>query len=294
MIEQTKSCSWVVVEEKPNPSVIKDEGFRMRIAESHGPWRIRHMSCSVDLLLIPSGDFEMGESYDDWEVAELPMLRQWSKPADFYQCERPRHRVKIARPFYIGETAVTQAQWCAVLGANANPSANPKCDASPVDQVKYQNGSDFAQKLGCRLPTEAEWEFACRAGVQGRHYGVPGIDLNEIAWHAGNSKSGDSKSTHPVKEKLPNALGLYDMLGNVWEWCADWSDPKYFQQCTDKGCIVDPAGPQSGTKRIVRGGSFRIDSTECRASFRGAFDPSSPPTVCTGMRLACDVGTLFR
>ena len=124
---------------------------------------------------------------------------------------------------------------------------------------------------GFRLPTEAEWEYACRAGTTGARYG----DLGDVAWYDGNSGS----STHPVRGKQPNAWGLYDTLGNVWEWCWDWWDSDYPQ-----GVVTDPVGPGSGSYRVLRGGSWNTDAQYARAACRSDWTPGNRDVL--GFRLA--------
>ena len=171
---------------------------------------------------IPEGRFKMGSPEDE--------EGRWDD-------EGPQHEVEV-KAFSMGETPVTQAQWEAVMGNN--PSRFKGLNR-PVECVSWNDCQEFCRKLNelvpgldARLPTEAEWEYAARAGTTGPRYG----ELDEIAWYSGNSDS----QTHPVREKKPNAFGLYDMLGNVWEWCADaWKDyPEPQETCRDKvGECVD-------------------------------------------------------
>jgi formylglycine-generating enzyme required for sulfatase activity len=158
----------------------------------------------MEFVLIPAGSFLMGSPDSDAEASNN---------------EKPPHRVTISQPFYLGKYPVTQAQWEAVM-AN-NPSyfkGKPNC---PVEHVSWDDVQVFLHRLneregssGCRLPTEAEWEYACRAGTETPRYHP---DVNAVAWYAGNSND----QTWPVGQKLPNAWGLYDTLGNIWEWCYD-------------------------------------------------------------------------
>jgi formylglycine-generating enzyme required for sulfatase activity len=160
---------------------------------------------------------------------------------------------------------VTQAQWKAIMGSNPSDF---KGDDLPVESVFWDDAASFCKKLSkktggkYRLPTETEWEYACRAGTTGARY----RDLDEIAWHSGNS----GNKTHPVAGKKPNALGLYDMIGNVWEWCADWYGE---YEKADEG-VTDPGGPSSGQYRVLRGGAWLNNEHDCRASFRDRLDPS--------------------
>lgn len=191
------------------------------------------------LVRIPAGTFQMGS------VEGEPT-------------ERPVHRVTITHDFWMGKFTVTQAQYEAVVGKN--PS-NWKRSDNPVERVRWEDTQDFISKINVlqdgfrfRLPTEAEWEYACRAGTTAETYGP----LNEIAWY-GSPLFG---KTHPVGQKQPNAFGLYDMLGNVLEWCQDWFGPYSVE------AQVDPEGPPSGKGQVARGGAYLADAKACRAATR--------------------------
>jgi sulfatase modifying factor 1 len=180
-----------------------------------------------------------------------------------YVDETP-HEVELTRGFWLGETEVTQAQWEAVMGSN--PSGFRGADR-PVEQVSWADARRFISRanaaapgLNLRLPTEAEWEYAARAGSTEARYGAP----DAVAWYSGNSGG----ETHPVGRLSPNRWGLYDMLGNVWEWCSD----RYGAYST--GRAVDPTGVASGSGRVDRGGSWINDALEARASCRSARFPS--------------------
>ncbi len=211
-----------------------------------------------------------------------------------YDGEKPPHQVTVS-PFSIGKYEVTQAQYQAVMGKN--PS-NFKGNNLPVEQVSWNDAVGFCKKLSnksgktYRLPTEAEWEYACRAGSEGNYAGT----LDEMAWYGNNSgkesldaydlyfnvfKKDFSKyskrlqdngcQTHPVGQKKPNAFGLFDLHGNVWEWCQDWYDKNYYQQSLGN----DPQGPSSGTYRVLRGGSWVDLNVNCRSAFRGIHVPDA-------------------
>ncbi len=161
--------------------------------------------------------------------------------------EKPVHRVRLSKPFEMGKYEVTQAQWEAVMGTN--PSQFKGADR-PVERVSWYSAQAFISKLNglgdgyCyRLPTEAEWEYAARAGSTAE---PPNLDA--VAW-CGENYGGQ---THPVGQKQANAWGLRDMLGNVWEWCADWYDPHHYRSSPSE----DPSGPASGSHRVLRGGSW--------------------------------------
>jgi len=178
--------------------------------------------------------------------------------------EKPPHEVVISKGFWLGKYEVSQGQWRAVM--EDNPSYFKKGDDYPVEFVSWEDCQRFIKELNrrsgetYRLPTEAEWEYTCRAGSQEERYG----DVDEIAWYDGNSGG----STHAVGGKKSNVLGLHDMLGNVWEWCTDW----YGGYSAD--AIYDPGGPYSGSYRVVRGGSCRNDAQNARASLRRLDGPS--------------------
>ncbi|NLX26683.1 MAG: SUMF1/EgtB/PvdO family nonheme iron enzyme [Lentisphaerae bacterium] len=207
----------------------------------------------VNLKRIEAGSFMMG-SKDGW-----------------YDNEKPMHLVKISKPFYMGIYPVTQAQWLQVMGSN--PSHFKGVDL-PVETVSWYDAMEFCRKLTAlerqagrlpdgfeyTLPTEAQWEYACRAGTTGDYAG----NLDAMAWYDSNSGS----KTHPVGTKQPNAWGLYDMHGNVWEWCLDW----YGNYAS--GIAMDPQGASSGSFRVARGGSWYHLASLCRSAFRLSHSPS--------------------
>ena len=201
---------------------------------------------SFTMIPVESGTFTMGAT------------SEMENPDDN---EKPTHQVTLSS-FYIGETEVTQALWKAVM--DSNPSGL-KGDDLPVEYVSWNDCQTFISKLNAltgknfRLPTEAEWEFAARGGNQSRHTQYSGSSrIDDVAWNRGNS--GDKM--HPVKTKQPNELGIYDMSGNVWEWCQDWNgDYSSYAQ-------TNPTGASSGSRRVYRGGSWFYPPRLCRSSFR--------------------------
>ena len=232
--------SWrEVIEMDPDESVVTNHYFRERILATGLPWRVRDIGTKIEMLLIPPGRFMMGASPDDLEAKSD---------------EKPVHEVLISNAFYLGRTPVTQAQWTHSAKTNRWPSFYKGSDSRPVESVSYDMIQEFNTRTGLRLPTEAEWEYACRAGSSAPLYGV----LNDIAWHQGNR--GEPRQMHNVLEKNPNALGLYDMIGNVWEWCED------FFGNYSTATMVNPTGPMSGEEHLLRGGYF--DSLHCSASMR--------------------------
>ncbi len=193
--------------------------------------------------------------------------------------EAPTHIVTLS-DYMIGETEVTQELWYAVMGSNPSKYANK---SNPVEQVSWEDCQLFISKLNSlshesfRLPSEAEWEYAARGGNRSIGYKYSGADnLEEVAWYDGNS---EETSTKPVKNKKANELGIYDMTGNVWEWCSDWKDNYTSNPQTN------PKGAASGEFRINRGGSWISDSKHCRVSCR-AYDQPDFKDFSIGLRLA--------
>ena len=190
-----------------------------------------------------------------------------------------QHSVRLTRGLYTGVTQVTQVQWTAVM--ENNPSYI-KGDDLPVHRVTWFDALEFCEKLGekegrkYRLPTEAEWEYACRAGTSGPY--STGANTRTMAWYRDNSDG----RVRPVATKLPNAWGIYDMHGNVWEWCSDW----YGEYSTAD--LTDPTGPETGTCRVIRGGARRGLAGMCRSAFRGS-DPPESRHRGVGFRVVIDI-----
>lgn len=218
---------------------------------------------TMDLVRIPAWTFMMGsENGGDYE--------------------EPVHRVTISRDFYIGRFEVTQGQWLAVMGNN--PSFFSGSDGLPVERVEYAGAVAFCAEVSritgydVRLPTEAEWEYACRAGTTTEFYfGDSSSELGDYAWHGDNSGS----ETHMVGGKLPNAWGLYDMHGNVREFCYDWYDVDYYSNSPGS----DPSGPLSGLCHVLRGGSWADPRWNCRSAARDCDDPAWS-RILKGFRVA--------
>jgi hypothetical protein len=172
--------------------------------------------------------------------------------------EREGKRVTLSRPFWMAKYPVTQVEWAAVMGSN--PSRFKEAgDRAPVENVSWDDAQAFLKKVGhgLRLPTEAEWEYACRAGTTGEN-NVDGASFNELGWYDQNS----GMTTHPVGQQRANAWGLHDMHGNVWEWCQDW-----FGGYSDRD-VTDPTGPEQASIRVNRGGSWLNDAWYCRSASR--------------------------
>ena len=184
--------------------------------------------------------------------------------------ENPARDVEITRGFWIGQTEVTQEAYQKVIGTN--PS-NFKGPTLPVEGVSWTEANAYCVAVGMRLPTEAEWEYAARGGSTGALYGT----LENVAWYSANSGS----KTHPVAQKQRNGFGLYDVLGNVWEWVADWYDAKYYA----RGEAQDPSGSAGGQGRVVRGGSWNVNPRRVRLSYRLMLVPSIR-SISFGLRCA--------
>lgn len=221
---------------------------------------------SFNMIRVEGGTFMMGATSE--------------QEGDEYDDEKPVHQVTLS-PYYIGETEVTQDLWEYIMGDN--PSIF-KGEKRPVDNVSWDDCQAFIKKLNeltdkqFRLPTEAEWEYAARGGSLSRCYKFAGSNLiQDVAWYSDNSNA----QTHDVGNKMPNELGLYDMSGNVFEWCQDW----YGEY--ESGTIVNPSGASSGSYLINRGGSWNNQAYNCRVSDR-LYDISSYRDNCSGFRLAHD------
>ena len=199
--------------------------------------------------------------------------------------EKPVHTVRISTPFYLGQYEVTQGQWQAIMGDN--PSRFRGDVKLPVESVSWEDVQEFIRRLNTReggsryrLPTEAEWEYAARAGTTTAYsFGDDPGRLGDYAWFADNA--GDR--THPVGQKNPNPWGLYDMHGNVWEWVQDWHG------AYAAGAAVDPAGPSSGSNRVNRGGGWNGDAVYCRSA-RRSYGAAGNRSGNLGLRLLRTAG----
>ena len=252
-------------------------------------------SIGMKLTLIPPGEFDMG-SPKELIDEESQMHRDDPRYIGNLSGEGPRRRVRITKPFWLGVSNVTQEEYQRVMGNNPSKfQGDPK---RPVEMVSWNDAVEFCRRLSelpgekaarrrYRLPTEAEWEYACRAGNPGRRHfsaqpnpspaAVEEKLLGEYAWFNANSGG----QTHPVGQKLPNAWGLYDMYGSVWEWCADWHESGYYLHSpTD-----DPAGPATGTGRANRGGGGDCPAYYCRSASRNVNAPESR-WCSTGFRVS--------
>jgi len=239
---------------------------------------VQSSSIGMKLVLIPPGEFAMGSSKELIE-GEARLHGGDDREEKWYRNnlpgEGPQHRVRITKPFWLGATPVTQGEYERVTGSN--PSKFPGDPQRPVEQVSWDDAVEFCRKLSALpgekaakrrygLPTEAQWEYACRAGTTTRWYvGDNEAGLFDVAWF--NTNSGGQ--THPVGGKKPNAWGLYDMHGNVWEWCQDWYDKEYYAWSP----MDDPAGPPGGSHRVFRGGYWADPARRSRSAFRTADKP---------------------
>ena len=220
---------------------------------------------SIDMVRVEAGTFIMGAT------------PEMESPFDW---EKPTHQVTLTNDYYIGKYEVTQALWQAVM--DNNPSYF-KGDDLPVEMVSWDDCQEFISKLNIitgktfRLPTEAEWEYAARGGNKSRGYQYSGSNnLSDVAWYEDNS----GKKTHAVGSKQSNELGIYDMSGNVWEWCQDWLTPY------SSSSQVNPTGANSGPGRVYRGGSWTNNAVKyCSSSCRISLSPDDYGS-CIGLRLA--------
>jgi len=212
---------------------------------------------TIEMVRVPGGTFLMG-----------------SPDGEGNADEHPQHQVTVSS-FYMGKYEVTQTQWRAVarlpkvkIDLDADPSKF-KGDNLPIEQLRWEEAMEFCDRLSketgktYRLPTEAEWEYACRASTTGKFAG----DLDEMAWYYNKSDRG----THPVGTKRPNGFGLYDMHGNAWEWCMDWYSEKYYKRSPS----VDPKGPSKGLSHVGRGGCWGLPARYCRSAFRFTATPGA-------------------
>ena len=255
------SPTWAtVLEWVPNAAVVTNATLRAAITASGLPWRVLDNGTNIEMLLVPAGIFTMGCSAST----------QYGCGSD----ESPTHQVTLSA-FYIGRYEVTQAQWTAKMGSNPSyfvPANGFSSDTTkPVESVSWNmiaSTGGFMSVTGLRLPTEAEWEYAYRAGTTTAFHSYPaqpnGFNsdtlLMNIAWYGNNSGG----QTHAVGGKYANALGLHDISGNVWEFCQDWYSSTYYASSP----LTNPTGPATGTDRVLRSGNYYYDSNLCRASNR--------------------------
>ena len=255
-----------VLEQDPNPAVVTDANFRQRMIATGLPWRVRDNGTGIEMLLIPLGTFWMGCTPGDSECGG----------------EGPVHQVTLTNSYYLGKTEVTQGQWLPIMGSNPSTFQQPAFPSDmtyPVESVSWIAIQAFVAATDLRLPTEAEWEYACRAGTTTARYGP----VNSIAWHYGNTCESTIPpsfcGTRPVATKLPNALGLHDMLGNLAEVCQDWWGPYSSAPATN------PTGPRVGQYHVLRGSGFFYYGSWCTASWRADLYPDGTASY-VGFRVA--------
>ncbi|QDT35026.1 bifunctional serine/threonine-protein kinase/formylglycine-generating enzyme family protein [Thalassoglobus polymorphus] len=239
----------------------------------------------ITFVLIPPGEFEMGSHQHEQSMFLNAIRGEWN--AERTPAEIPRHKVQISNPFYLSKQEVTQGEWLSVLEDNPSVYANSK--EHPVNQVTWNEAKEFVnamnskadlQGLTIRLPTEAEWEYACKAGDPRSNY--PPEELEEYAWFNLNSKGNLQKGG----ERTPNAFGLHDMLGNVWEWCADSYHPDFYR----KSSRVDPVSLEAGEDRVLRGGAMTHGYIHCRPTYRN-HDLPDKKSFHFGVRLAATISS---
>ena len=227
------------------------------------------LGLEMPMVYVQGGTFLMGGTSEQWQPSS---------------CEKPVHSVTLDG-FYIGAFEVTQAQWAAVMGTN--PCSGSSCvgDNYPVYYVSWNDAVEFSEKLSAqtgktyRLPTEAEWEYAARGGQHrdGTQYAGAAYYIGDVAWYMG--------AKHPVGQKKPNGLGLYDMSGNVWEWCSDWYGENYYSSSPS----INPQGPSSGSNRVYRGGG--VAGNPYHSIFRVSHRSSDTPGTRSGnvgFRVVCE------
>ncbi len=266
--------SWAtLIEAQPDPAVVWDADLRAAITATGFAWRVKDTATQMEMLLIPPGGFDMG-------------CVTGSVQYECYSFELPVHTVTLTNAFYLGRYEVTQAQWQARMGSNPSyfQSASTQVPAAqvpnrPVELVSWNmiaGAGGFMAQTGMRLPTEAEWEYAYRAGTTTAFHGFTGY-LNgtnddtlvgNIAWYwQGSCSLGAACQTRPVGGKAGNGFGLHDMAGNVWEWVNDW------YESYSSSAQTNPTGPTTGSYHVFRGGSWIIDSRFVRGSNRLNFAP---------------------
>jgi sulfatase modifying factor 1 len=245
----------------------------------------RQNSLGMTFVFIPPDEFRMGTSLDEAEI----IAREMETPdASRFLDEAPVHRVIISTGFWLGESEVTQGQWHRLMGDKPGPAAGweqPDWESLPVVSVSWDMAQQFLTRLNerdeqfrYRLPTEAEWEYAARAGSTATRP-VPVEQLGDYAWFIENS--GDVP--HPVASRKPNAFGLYDMLGNAWEWVND----RYHPDTYTKATRTDPTGPAQGASRVRRGGSYHCPLFQTRPAYRSANAPDTAYSVI-GFRVVAE------
>lgn len=288
-----------VVRKEPDPDVIRDEAVRSAILETGRPWWVRHQPTGIDFLLVPPGQYTRGAR---------------STEEDVRGDARPPHEVTISRAFYVSRTEVTNRQYRVfspdhhtVLSANhpldeVLAATTMNGDDQPATNLCWYDANDFARRFRFRLPTEGEWEYFARAGAETRYpwgedlaggegwASLPGASVAEhihrelqiVPFEDGHLL------TAPVASFHANAFGLYDVVGNVWEWCADWYGEDEYERCQEGA--VDPEGPEGGDRKTLRGSSWQNPFTGSPLlSFRAQTRPTAHFVLSRGMRVVLDL-----
>lgn len=233
----------------------------------------------MHFITIPAGEFTMGSSDPEAIAIQIP-----DGNAATLADETPAHRVRLLQPFLLGRTEVTQGQWLAVMENRPGPSElwqRPDWQQLPVVSVSWPMAQRFTEELSkldpshhYRLPSEAEWEYAARAGSDGI-YPWPEDDIEQHAWFIHNS--GDQPQ--PVASRQANAFGLHDMIGNAWEWTADWYSPDSYANAAQQQPAINPTGPAQGQRKVRRGGSYHCPLHLTRVAYRAPDDPNAKYSV---------------
>ena len=256
-----------LIEAIPDPAVVSDPALRTAIAATGLAWRVRDTGTGIEMLLVPPGTFQMG-----------CVMGSNAFPCD--PRELPVRQVSLTNSMYLGRYELTQGQWSAQMGSNPSYFRGFNDSSTrPVETVSWNDIQDYLTATGFRLPSEAEWEFSCRAGTLTPFYNGSSDDntLAEIAWCSVNS----GNQTHSVGSRIANALGFSDMLGNVSEWTNDWYGTY------SSGAQVNPTGPATGTQRVIRGGAWTPGAAYVRSSDRDDV-PAANVDVVIGFRVARD------
>jgi len=228
----------------------------------------------MKLVLLPAGKFMMGSKFSPDET-----VKRFGGKAVRYQHEHPRHEVTISRPFYMGVHEVTQAQWRAVMGTEPwkGKVMTQEGDDNAASWVTWRQANEFCKAMSKKtgkkvmLPTEAQWEYACRAGSKTAYcYGDDPSKLGQYAWYRTNVWESSKRYARPVGKKKPNAWGLYDMYGNIWEYCRDWYAKDFYGNAKG-GKKVDPVNSKETRHVTVRGGSWYNGADLCRSAGRNSW-----------------------
>ncbi|NNE34353.1 MAG: formylglycine-generating enzyme family protein [Rhodothermales bacterium] len=256
------------------------------LARAQGQRDQKTNTLGMSFVNIPEGEFSMGTSRSLVEISNLTKI--YGGQDRLLHAENPRHSVRISS-FNLQTTEVTQSQWTNVMGTqpwHGKHSFVKEGPLFPAQYVTWNDAVEYCKKLGetdgsvYRLPTEAEWEYACRASTEALFaFGDDAAELKDFGWFDGNAHAIRESYAHRTARRKPNRWGLYDMHGNMWEWCSDRYQADYYSESP----ALDPSGPQRGNKRVVRGGSWRDNDFVARSACRVGHDPEH-----------CDMNVGFR